>query len=315
MDIIKELGEIALGSRLKRLSDRFMQDVSKIYKSQKISFEPRWFALTNYLYYYGGSSILDLASSIGFSHPAVVQFVNQMQKEKLVEEFDDGNDRRKRMVRLTEKGKSLFESLQPLLKEIEDSVKEIIQATGYDLLHVIESVEKALDEKDIYNRTLKRTKQRHMDAVQILRYSPALKEQFKHLNYEWLKKYFKVEKEDEKILSDPEKEIINKGGEVFFARLENEIVGTCAAIKINDDTYELAKMAVTEKAQGRQIGKKLALAVIGFAYSKKASKVTLETNRRLQAAVNLYESLGFKSVPMDKESKYERTTFKMKLEL
>ncbi len=315
MDIIKELGEIALGSRLKRLSDRFMQDVSKIYKSQKISFEPRWFALTNYLYNYGGSSILDLASSIGFSHPAVVQFVNQMEKEKLVEEFDDGNDRRKRMVRLTEKGKSLFESLQPLLKEIEDSVKEIIQATGYDLLHVIESVENALDEKDIYNRTLKRTKQRHMDAVEILRYSPVLKEQFKRLNYEWLKKYFKVEKEDEKILSDPEKEIIDKGGEVFFARLENEIVGTCAAIKINDDTYELAKMAVTEKAQGRQIGKKLALAVIGFAYSKKASKVTLETNRRLQAAVNLYESLGFKSVPMDKESKYERTTFKMKLEL
>jgi len=33
-----------------------------------------------------------------------------------------------------------------------------------------------------------------------------------------------------------------------------EIVGTCALIKTDDDTYELAKMAVTERARGKNIG-------------------------------------------------------------
>jgi len=39
-----------------------------------------------------------------------------------------------------------------------------------------------------------------------------------------------------------------------MARYNREIVGTCALIKTDDDTYELAKMAVTERARGKNIG-------------------------------------------------------------
>ncbi len=315
IDIIKQLGGIALGSRLKRLSDLFMHDIDLIYKKLNINFEPRWFALTSYLYDYGDTSILELADSLKFSHPAVVQIVNQMLKKKLVEAYKDKTDKRKRMIKLSDKGKELFESINPLLGEINDSVKEIIQSTGYDFLHVIESIEKELDAKGIYERTITKSKQRLLNSVNILRYSPQYKEDFKNLNYEWLQKYFTVEPKDEIILSNPEEEVINKGGEIFFAVLDEDIVGTCAAIKIDDKTYELAKMAVTEKAQGKQIGKKLALAVIGFAYSNNAASVILFTNRKLQAAINLYESLGFQSVPSEENSLYRRETFKMKLDL
>ncbi len=314
-DIIKQLGEIALGSRFKRLSDRFMNDVASIYKNQKIDFEPKWFALTYYLNENGSASILELADSLGFSHPAVIQLINQMGKKKLVETYKDQADKRKTMVKLTEDGKSLFNSLKPLLSDIEDSVKEITGSTGYDILHVIESIEKALDEKDLNERTLERTKRRLLDSIEILRYSPKYKEFFKKLNYEWLEKYFYVEPEDEKLLSNPDDYIINNGGEIFFARDNNEIVGTCAAIKIDKKTYELAKMAVTEKAQGKQIGRKLALAVIGFAYSKGAKSIILETNHKLQQAVKLYESLGFKYSNNNSDSKYERQTFQMILDL
>jgi ribosomal protein S18 acetylase RimI-like enzyme len=102
---------------------------------------------------------------------------------------------------------------------------------------------------------------------------------------------------------------------IFFARINNEIVGTCSAIKVNDDVFELAKMAVTEKAQGKQAGKKLALVVIGYAISQKAKTVILETASKLTAAISLYEKLGFIYVPFDHPSKYTRTTFKMKLNL
>ncbi len=314
-DIIKQLGEIALGSRFKRLSDRFMGDISKIYKNQEIDFEPKWFALTYYLNENGSASILELADSLGFSHPAIIQLTNQMGKKKLIETYKDPGDKRKTMVKLTEKGKSIFNSMKPLLSDIEDSVKEITGSTGYDILHVIESIEKALDEKNLHERTLERSKKRLLDSVDILRYSPKYKELFKKLNYEWLENYFFVEPEDEKLLSGPDEFIINKGGEIFFARDNDEIVGTCAAIMKDKKTCELAKMAVTEKARGKRIGRKLALAVIGFAYSKGAKTIILETSHKLQAAIKLYESLGFKYSSYNSDSKYERQTFQMRLDL
>ena len=67
---------------------------------------------------------------------------------------------------------------------------------------------------------MEKNKKRLLDSVEILRYSPRYKNDFMQLNYEWLNKYFRVEEEDKKILSNPEEVIINKGGEIFFARIK-----------------------------------------------------------------------------------------------
>ena len=316
MDEIKQLGELALGSRLKRLSDRFMQETARIYQSQRLGFEPSWFTVTSFLSKNGPASIQDISAALNVSHPAVIQVANQMTAKNLIETSKDPDDKRKRILKLSSEGIQLFESLRPVLENIEDSVKEIINTTGYDLLHVIERIESALEEKSLYERTAERIKSRMMDEIEIVRYSKKYKDYFRDLNYEWLQKYFEIEPEDVKILTDPEGTILNKGGGILFARYKNQIVGTCAAIKIDNTTYELAKMAVTEKFQGRQIGKKLALAVIGFAYSKGAARVTLETSRKLGPAVNLYTNLGFEYLKTDpSDSKYKRTTIKMKLDL
>jgi hypothetical protein len=38
----------------------------------------------------------------------------------------------------------------------------------------------------------------------------------KTLNIEWLSKYFKIEPKDELVLSNPQEEIIDKGGMIFM---------------------------------------------------------------------------------------------------
>ncbi len=313
-DTIKQLGEIALGSRLKHLSDYFVQDVTKVYQQAAVDFEPRWFTITSYLYDVGKSSIIELASALGFSHPAVIQFVNEMTKKNLIISLKDPQDKRKRIVKLTSKGKKIFESIEPLSNDIKEAVADLISESDYDIMHVIDSLEKVLNTKSLYSRISDITKNRIMKEIDIITFSDRYREDFKRLNFEWLEKYFFIEPEDEKILSHP-KEIISAGGQIFFARLKDEIVGTCAAIKVNEDTFELAKMGVTENAQGKQIGKKLALAVIGFAYSQKAKSVILETNGMLYKAIKLYESLGFEYVHTKEPSKYQRTLIKMKLYL
>jgi len=74
-------------------------------------------------------------------------------------------------------------------------------------------------------------------------------------------------------------------------------------------------MAVSEEFQGMQIGKKLALTAIGYAYEKGANRIVLETSPKLKAAINLYENLGFQLIEKTAPSKYKRTLFKMELKL
>jgi N-acetylglutamate synthase-like GNAT family acetyltransferase len=116
------------------------------------------------------------------------------------------------------------------------------------------------------------------------------------------------------ILENGGKVLLEKFG-AFFARDNDGIIGTAALIKHDSKTYELAKMAVTEKAQGRQIGKKLAQAVINKARDCNADVLFLETNAKLIPAMNLYKKLGFIQTAFKTESKYRRATIKMELKL
>ena len=154
-----------------------------------------------------------------------------------------------------------------------------------------------------------------MSAVEIIEYAPEYKEHFKSLNLEWIERYFTVEDADRKSLDDPDRYILQKGGYVFFARDGEEIVGTCALIKHDSTTYELAKMGVTEKSRGRQIGKRLGLAVIEKARSVSAKSIFLETNDKLQPALALYRNLGFVMHYPLEPSKYQRANVFMRLDL
>ena len=47
--------------------------------------------------------------------------------------------------------------------------------------------------------------------VEIIDYTEEKKEFIKTLNYEWLQKYFSIEPNDERVLNNPQIEIIDKG--------------------------------------------------------------------------------------------------------
>jgi ribosomal protein S18 acetylase RimI-like enzyme len=148
------------------------------------------------------------------------------------------------------------------------------------------------------------------NTVFIIPFSPELKEEIKILNLEWLKKYFKVEAKDELMLSDPQGEIIDKGGMIFYAKYNNKIVGTVSLLKIDETTFELSKMAVTDGVQGLGIGKKLMEHCIVVAQQKAIKKLILYSNRKLLPAIYLYEKYGFVEVPLE-NGNYERADIKM----
>lgn len=153
-----------------------------------------------------------------------------------------------------------------------------------------------------------------IDAPEILPYAPAYKEAFRQLNHEWINKFFRLEDLDNQILDNPERYIISRGGQILFARYNNQIVGTCALLKISDTCYELGKMAVTEKAQGLKIGQCLCQAAIAKAKAAGATQLELYSHRSLLPALHIYRKLGFREV-VGSTGGYKRADIKMELNL
>ena len=108
---------------------------------------------------------------------------------------------------------------------------------------------------------------------------------------------------------------MEKDGQIFFALYKDEVIGACAVKKTSPKTYELLKMAVTEKFQSRGVGRLLMNKVIDFAKSKKAKTIELDTSRKLENALKLYEGFGFKISNDVPNPEYERCTIKMTLDL
>ena len=152
------------------------------------------------------------------------------------------------------------------------------------------------------------------DRIDIIEYSVELKEPIKILNYEWLQKYFRIEPNDIVSLSNPEREILDKGGFIFYARWNNEIVGTASLLKETNEIFELGKMAVTGKAQGHFIGNALMEHCFYIAKQKGMKKLILYSNTTLRSAIHLYKKYGFTEVELE-TGHYERENIKMEKSL
>jgi DNA-binding MarR family transcriptional regulator len=295
MDFIKELGYLAIATRMKRLTDRFMRGAIEVYQSFNIDFEPRWFALFYLLHSRGGSlSISEISQSLKMSHPAVIQISQMLVKKGLIDSFQDEGDRRIRRLGLTERGKEMASALQPIWNDFEIATARVFESAGVDMLDVVQKIEGELNRASISERIINQIKERQYNSVKILDYSEEYKDYFKTLNLEWLEKYFEVEKRDLEILMNPKSEIIHKGGFIFFARFAGEIVGTGALLMVDSETFEIAKMAVTERAQGKQVGKRILDALIKKAREESAKRIVLKTDNKLWTAVNLYRKAGFR---------------------
>lgn len=138
---------------------------------------------------------------------------------------------------------------------------------------------------------------------------------FARLNFEWLEKYFYIEEYDTELLNNPKKYILDDGGHILIAISKDEVVGTVALIKRGEGVFELSKMAVTEKYQGLGIGKDLMHACIKYAKEHGCKRLFLDSSTTLEPAITLYSNMGFKEIPVPKDTPYERCNIRMELYL
>jgi GNAT superfamily N-acetyltransferase len=151
--------------------------------------------------------------------------------------------------------------------------------------------------------------------MKIIPFRPGLAKYFRDLNLSWLEKHFYVEPKDTELLENCKSNIIDKGGYIFFAEKDDEIIGCYSLIRLKESTYELGKMAVDQAYQGQKIGQKLMMHGITFAKSRNWKDLILYSNTILEPAIYIYKKFGFMEVPLEKNTPYARSNIKMQLVL
>lgn len=151
MNIIDEIGILALSTRLQRLSEQLRKDGALIYKSFDIDFEPKWFPVIYTLHVKEMLSVVEIAVEIGYSHPSTISLLKELEKQKIVSSKKDKLDERKRLIVLTAKGKELILKMKPVWSFMNQALNEIADNQN-NLLKAIEEAELKLAKQSFFQR-------------------------------------------------------------------------------------------------------------------------------------------------------------------
>ncbi len=317
MDALRGFGELGLGSRLKRVSEYLMKETQIVYDYFKIDFDPYLFPVFKIITNKNGVTNTEIKNTLQLSQPAITQAINKLIKKELVIIKNDVVDKRKKIVLLSNKGALLMLQLKPLWKCIDTVIKDYTLTSSSSLIEHLNVLEDKLNTKSFSKTIIEMAENSTLETLNIVSFKPEYSKHFYDLNIEWLKTYFYVEPFDEEVLSKPSKYIIDKGGFIFFYKLDDKIVGTVALMPIDgiDKGYELTKMAVQPELRGQKIGQKLLKYCIDFSKTQDFNKLLLYSSVILENAIYIYKKYGFIEVPLEKDNHYKRSSIKMEYPL
>jgi DNA-binding MarR family transcriptional regulator len=152
MDIIADLGSLAFGSRLKRMSEIGMQSVQDVYVLYGVDFETKDFPLFYYLSQKGEASIMEISEVLKVTHPAVIQTAKGLEKKGLIISKKSAEDARKRNLKLSKKGKNLLPKLEKIWTEIKALNTSIFENQKHNILEALKEIEDVWAEKTYIER-------------------------------------------------------------------------------------------------------------------------------------------------------------------
>ncbi|MGC2235170.1 MAG: helix-turn-helix domain-containing GNAT family N-acetyltransferase [Pyrinomonadaceae bacterium] len=311
IDFLRELGTISFVTRLKRVSDAMLHDGRKVYKHFGYDIEPNWFVIFKLLEKYGELTVMEIADKIGMTHPSVIAIINKMLKLEYLAEKKSPSDSRKRILFLTPKAKDKLPEFEKIWDAGTAGFKRMLD--GSDAFAFLDELEDKINDKGFKTRTLEEIDK--LAEARIIEFEEKYAGDFASLNYDWISKGYKIEGHDREILDDPVNYIIDAGGQIFFALIGEQVAGTVALMNMDEETLELAKMAVSTKFRGYNIGLKLINACIEYSKKKGKKRILLESNTKQIAAINLYKKVGFKEIPLDPNTPYARANIRMEKKL
>ncbi len=153
-----------------------------------------------------------------------------------------------------------------------------------------------------------------MSEIKIVDYKPEHQPYFEMFNRTWIEQLFTMEPVDEWVLTNPDKAILESGGAILMAEYDGIIAGTVGLRKVDEETFEFTKMAVSENFRRRGIAEAISFASFKKAAALGAKQVILYSNTKNAGAIKLYEKIGFQHIPVE-TGVYQRANVKMVIDI
>jgi DNA-binding MarR family transcriptional regulator len=144
-DVVKELGYLTLGTRLKRLGERLQAQTQVVLEDADVAIPASHFPLLAALERLGAMNVGELTEAVGMSQPGVTRLLDKLEAEGLVRSTQLADDKRVRTIALTRSGRQLISrSQRTVWPMIEAAVADACAGPAHPLLAALAALEDAL---------------------------------------------------------------------------------------------------------------------------------------------------------------------------
>ena len=152
-DVVKSLGYLALGTRLKRLGERLQAQTQVVLAQAELDLPAGHFPVLAALDQLGDLNVGELTETLGVSQPGVTRMLDKLQTEGLVRSAQSEDDRRVRTIELTRSGRQLVSrAKRTVWPRIEAAVADACAGPAETLLPALAALEEALAVKPLSAR-------------------------------------------------------------------------------------------------------------------------------------------------------------------
>jgi DNA-binding MarR family transcriptional regulator len=157
-DVVRDLGYLTLGTRLKRLGESLQGQTQALLADAGIELPASHFPSLAALDRLGPLSVGELVEALGVSQPGVTRMIGNLEGEGLVRARPDETDKRVRKIELTREGRQLIARAKRLVwPNLEAAVADA--CAGMKLLAELGKLEDALAAATLSTRSQTLTKE------------------------------------------------------------------------------------------------------------------------------------------------------------
>jgi len=152
-DVVRALGFLTLGTRLKRIGERLQADTDAIISESGLGVSAAQYPYLASLERLGPLTVGELAEAVGVSQPGATRSVNALVGQGLLAVEASAEDQRRRIVRLSAEGERLVRiGLERIWPRVEAAVADLCGGLEGPLLCQLAGLEDGLAEAPLARR-------------------------------------------------------------------------------------------------------------------------------------------------------------------
>ena len=233
MSVYKKTGALFLGTRLKRLSDKFFADLSEIYKAENISFEISWFPVFYLLDSQNEVTISYIARQLEITHSGASQMVTSLKKKGFVQISKVCEDKRIKTVTLTVQGREKLAQIKPIWHALQESMVDMdrVDPGGPKILGLLDDLEEGMSGINLVGLVQKKLcLNQVLEKIEIIEYTDAFHETFMALVLDWISENPEAMPENINWINHTRQAVLeNQDTVVFLAVHQGVMIGACVA--------------------------------------------------------------------------------------